>query len=169
MSFCSYCGSKISDNVKFCPNCGAQVIKLTLESQIGKAPAAPDPFAARPNDDSFDPGKEEQVEEASFENVEEQPYEERPQNINLPAKRKSKIVAGLLGIFFGGIGLHKFYLGYKRAGLIMLLVTVVCAFVDLRFASRIVGIVGFVEGIMYMIKSDEVFYATYIAGFREWF
>ncbi len=33
---------------------------------------------------------------------------------------KSKIVAGLLGIFLGAYGVHRFYLGYTRMGLIML-------------------------------------------------
>ena len=35
-----------------------------------------------------------------------------------------KLVAGLLGILLGGLGIHKFYLGYQKEGLIMLLVTV---------------------------------------------
>ena len=38
---------------------------------------------------------------------------------------KSKLVAGLLGIFLGGFGVHKFYLGYTKEGIIMLAVWLV--------------------------------------------
>ena len=42
---------------------------------------------------------------------------------------KSKIAAGLLAIFLGTLGVHKFYLGYTKEGLIMLLITVRLIFV----------------------------------------
>ena len=38
---------------------------------------------------------------------------------------KSKIVAGLLGIFLGGFGVHRFYLGYTKIGVIQIIVTIV--------------------------------------------
>ncbi len=53
---------------------------------------------------------------------------------------KSKIVAGLLGIFLGELGIHRFYLGYTTIGIIQIAVTV------LTFG--IGGLWGFVEGIM---------------------
>ena len=37
--------------------------------------------------------------------------------------QKSKIAAGLLAIFLGGLGIHKFYIGANGAGVIMLLVS----------------------------------------------
>lgn len=58
---------------------------------------------------------------------------------------KSKLVAGLLGIFFGSLGIHRFYLGYTTIGIIQIVVTVVtCGFG---------GIWGFVEGIMCLTGS----------------
>ncbi len=38
---------------------------------------------------------------------------------------KSKMVAGLLGIFLGGLGIHRFYLGYTKMGIIQIVVTLV--------------------------------------------
>lgn len=81
---------------------------------------------------------------------------------------KSKMVAGLLALFVGGFGVHKFYLGYKRAGIIMLLVTIF-GIILLGIPSIIIGIIAFVEGIIYLTRSDEGFYRTYVQNRREWF
>ncbi len=59
---------------------------------------------------------------------------------------KSKLVAGLLGIFVGGLGIHRFYLGYTRIGVIQIVVTVV--------TCGIGAIWGFVEGILYLVGSS---------------
>ncbi len=82
----------------------------------------------------------------------------------IPGAEK-KVVAGILGILLGCLGIHKFYLGYKQEGLIMLLVSILTCFV----ASSIMGIIGLIEGIMYLTKSDEEFVATYITGKKGWF
>jgi len=64
---------------------------------------------------------------------------------------KSKIAAGLLGIFLGGLGVHKFYLG--RIGL---------GFVYLIFCwTGIPWIIGFIEGIIYLCMTDEEFLRKY--------
>jgi TM2 domain-containing membrane protein YozV len=76
-----------------------------------------------------------------------------------------KLVAGLLGIFLGGLGIHKFYLGYNTPGIIMLLVTVVTC----GFGGAIMGVIGLIEGIIYLTKTDEEFVATYVNGKKEWF
>ncbi|MCR4671883.1 MAG: TM2 domain-containing protein [Lachnospiraceae bacterium] len=168
MSYCSHCGTQLAENVKFCPNCGSPVIKLTLENE----PKYSDPFASKPNDNSFEP-EDNGAKEASFESEIKEPTFQRPQEQYtqpvVPVRNKSKVVAGILGILLGGIGIHKFYLGYKKAGLIMLLVTIICAFIGLGFIARIVSIVGLAEGIIYLIKPEDAFYETYVAGTREWF
>lgn len=76
-----------------------------------------------------------------------------------------KIAAGICGILFGALGVHKFILGYKKQGLIMLLVTIL----TFGLAAIVVGIIGFIEGIVYLTKSDHEFYATYVANKRKWF
>ena len=37
---------------------------------------------------------------------------------------KSRQTAGLLGIFLGGVGVHRFYLGYTSIGVLQILVTI---------------------------------------------
>ena len=76
-----------------------------------------------------------------------------------------KIAAGICGILLGPFGVHKFILGYTGAGMIMLLVTLLTCFM----ASAITGIIGLIEGILYLTKSDAEFVRTYVEGRKEWF
>ena len=76
-----------------------------------------------------------------------------------------KLAAGLLAIFLGSLGIHKFVLGYTKPGLIMLLVTVLTC----GFGASVMGIIGVIEGVIYLTKSTEEFQAQYIDGTREWF
>lgn len=78
---------------------------------------------------------------------------------------KNKLVAAILGILLGGLGIHKFYLGYIKEGIIMAAVSLV-SFGMLAWAMTVVGIV---EGIIYLTRSDEEFYATYVASQKPWF
>ena len=77
----------------------------------------------------------------------------------------NKIGAGVCGILLGGLGIHKFILGYTGAGLIMLLVSVLSCFA----LAPIVHIIGLIEGIIYLCKTDDDFVRTYVDGRREWF
>ncbi|WP_242203052.1 TM2 domain-containing protein [Aestuariivivens insulae] len=84
-----------------------------------------------------------------------------------------KILAGVLGILFGGLGIHKFILGYNKEGGILLGATLVgilltCVGVGILFVW-IPGVVGFIEGIIYLTKSDAEFYNTYQVGKKPWF
>lgn len=78
-----------------------------------------------------------------------------------PAGAEKKIVAGILGILLGGLGIHKFYLGYTMQGIIQIVISVF----SLGFGS----LIGLIEGIIYLTKSDEDFVATYINGKKGWF
>ena len=84
-----------------------------------------------------------------------------------------KILAGILGILFGGLGIHKFILGYNKEGGILLGATLIgiilsCVGIGILFVW-IPGVVGFVEGIIYLTKSDAEFYNTYQVGKKPWF
>ena len=76
-----------------------------------------------------------------------------------------KLGAGLCGILLGGFGVHKFILGYQKEGWIMLLVSVLSCFM----LSAVMHVIGIVEGVMYLTKSDEDFVRTYIYGRKGWF
>jgi TM2 domain-containing membrane protein YozV len=79
-----------------------------------------------------------------------------------PARQENKkVLAGVLAIVLGGLGVHKFILGYTQEGIIQLILGVV--------TCGIGGIIGLVEGIIYLTKSDEEFYQTYQVGKKGWF
>jgi TM2 domain-containing membrane protein YozV len=80
-------------------------------------------------------------------------------------KECNKIAAGLLGILLGYLGIHKFIMGYQSEGLIMLLVSVLTC----GFAAPVMWIIGLIEGIIYLTKSDEDFIKTYVEGRKGWF
>jgi TM2 domain-containing membrane protein YozV len=77
---------------------------------------------------------------------------------DLKNAKDKKIIAGIFGILLGVFGVHKFILGYTTAGVIMLLVTLL----TFGFGGLIMSVIGLIEGIMYLTKSDEEFYTTYI-------
>ncbi|MDD3772866.1 MAG: TM2 domain-containing protein [Weeksellaceae bacterium] len=72
-----------------------------------------------------------------------------------------KLIAGLLGILIGTLAIHKFYLGYTKIGVIQLIIGIV--------TCGLGGVIGLIEGIIYLTKSDEEFEETYIRNQKEWF
>lgn len=66
-----------------------------------------------------------------------------------PKGGKSKVAAGLLGIFLGCLGVHNFYLGYTGKAVAQLLITVLTC----GIGSPISAIWGFIEGIMILSGS----------------
>jgi TM2 domain-containing membrane protein YozV len=81
-----------------------------------------------------------------------------------PPDASKKVAAGICGILLGALGVHKFILGYTQEGVIMLLVSVLTC----GILSPIMGIIGLIEGIMYLTKSDEEFVNTYVLNKRGW-
>jgi TM2 domain-containing membrane protein YozV len=72
--------------------------------------------------------------------------------INTNNYRKSKMAAGLLGIFLGSLGIHNFYLGYNSRGITQLLLTLLGSFLC-GIGPIISGIWGLVEGIQILTGS----------------
>ncbi|MGB5818501.1 MAG: TM2 domain-containing protein [Saonia sp.] len=84
-----------------------------------------------------------------------------------------KVLVGILAIIFGSLGVHKFILGYQKEGIILLVATIIgyatsCLGVGV-FILMATSVVGLIEGIMYLTKSDEEFYNTYQVGKKPWF
>ena len=77
----------------------------------------------------------------------------------------NRVAAGVIAILLGALGIHKFILGFPIAGIIMLLVTVLTC----GWGGIVMGIIGLVEGILYLSKSDREFYKIYVVNKREWF
>ena len=87
-----------------------------------------------------------------------------PQQMNTEPT-KDKLVAGLLAIFLGTLGIHKFYLGYTKSGVIMLLVSLL----TFGVGATVMAVIALIEGILYLTKSDAEFYQTYVQNNKEWF
>lgn len=121
-SFCPQCGAAVEPGIKECKYCGEPLAQET--QQQTSAPAAQQPIV---------------------QNV----YVQQPANNGVdPAwPIKNKLAAGLLGIFLGGIGIHKFYMGKIGAGILYL---VFCW-------TGIPAIIGFIEGIVYLCSDDHNF------------
>ena len=122
---CYHCGEEISEDDVFCKYCGTRIKQITYYcsncgSQIDKI-------------DSL-------CIHCGYQN------KDNRQRYSV----KSRIVAGILGIFVGGLGIHNFYLGYSSKGFIQLL----CTFLGpltLGISSLISSVWGFIEGIMILV------------------
>lgn len=69
-----------------------------------------------------------------------------PPAYNANPAQKSRIAAGILGILLGGLGIHRFYLGYVGIGIAQIVVTIV--------TLGIGSIWGFIEGILILTGSS---------------
>ncbi|MCC5827820.1 MAG: NINE protein [Phycisphaeraceae bacterium] len=78
-----------------------------------------------------------------------------------PEGADKKILAGILGILLGGLGIHRFVLGDTTGGILRIVITVV--------TCGLGSIIGLIEGILYLIKTDEEFVQTYIIEKKAWF
>ena len=84
-----------------------------------------------------------------------------------------KVLAGILAIILGSLGVHKFILGYNKEGGILLGITIIgiilsCVGVGV-LVVWVTSLIGLIEGIIYLTKSDEEFYNTYQVGKKPWF
>ncbi|MEN9507007.1 MAG: hypothetical protein RI958_2933 [Actinomycetota bacterium] len=143
MAFCVACG-RDGGTGAFCPNCGAVQAggsRLPPPSAGPQQPPPPPPQPPPPPTPSgFVPSAVP----------------------GAPQPSGKKVAAGVCGILLGALGIHKFVLGYTAEGIIMLVLGLVtCGFVT--------GIIGLVEGIIYLTKSDAEFDATYVHNKRGWF
>ncbi len=97
-----------------------------------------------------------------------QPYQQPYYGAQV-VRTKDHVAAGLLAIFLGSFGVHKFYLGYNSAGFVMLAVTIVGSLLTLGIAAGVMCIIAFIEGIIYLVKSQTDFEQLYVYNKREWF
>jgi len=132
-------------------------------------------------EDAFDKAKEKASEFADdakesaseFADEAKKAANEFAENIKDVGGDNKKVLAGILAIILGSLGIHKFILGYQKEGFILLAVTLIgwvlmCVGVGI-FLVWITGLIGLIEGIIYLTKSDEEFFNTYQAGQKPWF
>lgn len=88
---------------------------------------------------------------------------------NIPNQESKRVLAGILAIILGWAGVHKFVLGYTTEGVTMLVLTIVLTIVSCGIFSGLIGLIGLIEGIIYLTKSDEEFIYTYQTNKKGWF
>jgi TM2 domain-containing membrane protein YozV/predicted RNA-binding Zn-ribbon protein involved in translation (DUF1610 family) len=145
--------------VQDCPDCGRKM--RVPEDEVGtrvSCPTCGEKFVARkPKDD-----EDEDDDDRSSRRKKSRKGIKKKVPADVPS---TKMTAGLLAILLGGFGVHKFYLGMSSAGTIMLLVSLLTC----GMGSIVIGPIALVEGILYLTKSDEEFYQTYMVEKKEWF
>lgn len=80
-----------------------------------------------------------------------------------------RILVGVLALLLGVFGVHKFVLGYHKEGFVMLGVSLLLGAFTCGVSAYLVAVVGLIEGVIYLTKSDIEFYNTYIQGYKPWF
>ena len=150
---CKNCSANIDDNVAFCPYCGAHN----------------DAQGYQQSQNEYYNQNEQQSGQYFYNGQQNYQYQQQntnynPQQMNTEPT-KDKLVAGLLAIFLGTLGIHKFYLGYTKSGVIMLLVSLL----TFGVGATVMAVIALIEGIFYLTKSDAEFYQTYVQNNKEWF
>lgn len=117
---CQNCGNQISDGTRFCPECGQRQENV----YTGESTYTQHPY----DENTYNGGT----------NANNGQYNQNYyQGMN---QGKSRLAAGLLQIFLGGLGIGRFYLGYTGLGVAQLLVSI--------FTCGVGSIWGFVDGIL---------------------
>lgn len=120
---CPQCGAPIDPNAAECKFCGEKLaVQQTTQTMAGQQVVNPQTVV-----------------------IQQQPVYVSGINPSWPIK--NKMAAGLLAIFLGGFGVHKFYLGKIGMGILYVLF----------FWTGIPAIIGFIEGIIYLCSNDENF------------
>ena len=86
-------------------------------------------------------------------------------SFNAPAQGKSRVVAGLLNLFLGGIGAGDFFLGYTQYGIYKIVISVafmILGFLDLGFLSTIITLLNFVWWAALMVMAVMTFLGKWI-------
>ena len=87
--------------------------------------------------------------------------DEKGNVIRKSSEESKRIIAGILALLLGSLGVHKFVLGYTQEGIIQLILSIV--------SCGILGIIPFIEGIIYLTKTDEEFIYMYQTNKKGWF
>ncbi len=131
---CKECGQQISDSASVCPHCGAPVIRDVFCPSCG---------TKVPENVKFCPNCGGQI---------------YPVSETAKAGKKDKLVAGLLAIVLGGLGIHYFYLGKTTAGVLTIVISLV--------SCGIWPVVMLIQGILMLIMSEEDFDSKYVDNDR---
>ena len=165
---CSACGASIDLNATECKYCGETLGVQCQEYQAQQIPQyQPQQYQAQQvpqyQPQQYQAQQAPQYQPQQYQGQQQSPQYQPPQYQGQQAPpmytptsgsvtKKSKTAAGILAIFLGGVGVHKFYLGKPKLGLLYL---IFCW-------TYVPVIIGIIEGIIYLSSSDEKFYNTIV-------
>ena len=137
-------------------------------------PGAPDQFQLDQGSGQFDQGPGMPPPPPQYQMPPEQQftqtqYSPKARTNGFGSARKEKWPAVLLAYLFGWIGLHKFYLGYKTEGTIMLVVGAAGSILTFGFAPLVMAVISWIEAIKYLTLTEEDFDMIYVRGYKGWF
>lgn len=137
VNFCFKCGFKTGDGQGYCDKCGVKASGATCVN------------CGNIIENYKEEEKENNYNEQGYNSNNNESYSNNynnQTNNNYVTKRpKSKIAAGILGILVGGLGIHRFYLGYVGIGILQIVVTVITCGAG--------SLWGFIEGILILCGS----------------
>lgn len=153
MKFCQNCGSKVEENVKFCPYCGTKIDYPSAQTGTNPEPAVGSAYSSNTQNtqNTQAPHQTTGAPSSSYGTP------VSPSTTVFDGEKKERIAAALLAIFLGGFGVHKFYLGNITMGIIYLVLSF----------TGITWLIGLVEGIIYLTKTDEEFYRDHVLPIEE--
>ena len=150
--YCKNCGEKLNEGVNFCFKCGVKVNGTTCYNCGNNFEDYTDDINQN-EDNGFNSNQNYSNNYNNQGNYNtnnnnqgynNHNYNNNPnynQNYNNVVRRpKSRIAAGILGILVGGLGIHRFYLGYIGIGIIQIVVTILTCGAG--------SLWGFIEGIL---------------------
>ena len=79
----------------------------------------------------------------------------------LPPQESKRVLCGVMGLLLGSLGIHRFVLGDTTGGILRIVITIVTCGVG--------SLIGFIEGIIYLTKSDADFVRIYEVEKKAWF
>jgi len=94
-------------------------------------------------------------------------YANRIRLLSAPRATRSRKLAAILAIFGGVLGLQKFYLGYPWIGILLLVGTMLFWWLAFLPVLAAMGL-GVIEGVIYLILSDDAFEQRYMKRRRAW-
>ena len=156
---CKNCGNVFESTLNVCPSCGASVETQASADSVKAEDvnAQQQPYQQQPYQQQAyqqpgyqQPGYQQQAyqqppfqQQAYPQPPFQQPYQQPVYQMG--AQQKSKLIAGLLGVFLGGWGIHNFYLGFTNKAIIQIVVSICTCGVGALW--------GFIEGILILVGS----------------
>lgn len=140
MTICKTCGGEISEGATVCETCGTSINGSPTNNQNSPVQNSAPTYQAPT---SFNQMNQQQTPQ-SF----NQSFGGQMGTVPPGYQQKSRTTAGLLGIFFGSLGVGRFYLGYTGMGIAQLLVTI--------FTMGIGSLWGFIDGIIILTGNPKV-------------